>query len=244
MFVFLCKKNRAVSLCLSVLFIIGYVFFFTRYILKYRDSTFDAVYAQATISPCVILDAGHGGEDVGTVSKDGTYEKDLNMQMTTKIGQMLSAQGYTVIYTRESDALLYTEEENVKGLRKISDLKHRTEIANSHQDALFISIHMNSFTSETCEGLQVYFGLQNEMSMHLASSIQNAVVRDLQPNNQRKIKEGKDIYVLENTKIEAVLIECGFLSNPYECEKLKTEEYQKKLSFAIVCGIVEYINEK
>ena len=191
----------------------------------------------------VILDAGHGGEDPGAVSENGLYEKDLNLQITLEIGKALEEKGYIVVYTRTDDRLLYTEEENVKGIRKISDLKNRCKVADRYPDSLFVSIHMNSFGSSKYSGLQVYYSEKNEESRVLADTIQNRVVSDLQKSNNRVTKAGKNMYVLENVKNTAVLIECGFMTNHEECKKLSEKEYQKQLSFSIVCGIIEYMDK-
>ena len=103
---------------------------------------------------------------------------------------------------------------------------------------------MNSFGDSKYSGLQVYYSTQNEESMDLASAIQSGVSSELQQENNRKIKEGKDIYVLENTANPAVMIECGFLTNAEECKKLSEENYQKQLSFSIIRAIIEYIEAK
>ena len=187
----------------------------------------------------VIIDAGHGGEDVGAIGIGEIYEKDLNMQISQKLGEYLNAAGYNVIYTRTDDRLLYTEEQNVKGMRKINDLKNRVAIANAYTDAIFVSIHMNYYGQPSCSGLQVYHSIDAD-SKALAESVQNSVKYTLQPSNSRTIKEGKDIYVLENCNLPAVLIECGFISNADECKKLSEKEYQKELCFSILCGIIEY----
>lgn len=191
----------------------------------------------------IIIDAGHGGEDVGAIGTNNVYEKDLNMQISIKLGDYLKAAGFNVIYTRSEDCLLYTEEQNIKGMRKIYDLKNRVAIANSYSDAIFISIHMNSFGQQNCSGLQIYHSA-NTASQNIASSVQNSVKSLLQPNNRRNIKSGEGIYVLENSSIPSILIECGFISNPEECEKLCQKEYQKELCFAILCGIIEYERNK
>ena len=191
----------------------------------------------------VIIDAGHGGEDCGAIGKNNVYEKDLNMQISLKLGDYLSSAGYNVVYTRTEDKLLYTEEQNIKGMRKIYDLKNRVEIANSFTDAIFVSIHMNSYGADNCRGLQVYHS-DNKSSESLAGLIQRSVINKTQPDNKRQIKLGKDIFILENSSNPAVLIECGFVSNPNECQKLSEKEYQKELSFAILCGIIEYKSKK
>ena len=106
--------------------------------------------------------------------------------------------------------------------------------------AIFISIHMNSFASSKYSGLQVYFSENNDYSRVLATKIQSSVKEGLQNENDRVVKPGKDMYIMENVSNPAVLIECGFLTNYEECKKLSQKEYQNRLSLAIVCGIIEY----
>lgn len=190
-----------------------------------------------------IIDAGHGGEDPGALSNNGILEKDLNLQIAIILGELLAESGYTVVYTRTEDKLLYTEEENIRGIRKISDLKNRCKIADKYPDAIFLSIHMNFYGSSKYSGLQVYYGVNNPNSKNLAVYIQTNVKNRLQSENNRKVKAGNNIYLLENVNNVAVLIECGFLSNSDEARKLSEKEYQKLLCFSIVCGIIEYIND-
>ena len=198
----------------------------------------------AEIGRVIIIDAGHGGEDSGAVGINGAYEKDLNLAIALLLGEELSSRGYTVVYTRTEDKMLYLPEENIKGMRKISDLKNRCKVTEQYDDAILISLHMNSYGSSKYSGLQVYYADASKESERLAGKIQNAVRETLQPKNKRQIKNGSSLYLLENAKGTAVLIECGFLSNEAECEKLSQKEYQKELSFSIICGIIEYIKEK
>lgn len=192
--------------------------------------------------PIIILDAGHGGEDCGAIGVNGIYEKDINLQIATFIGEELSARGYVVLQTRTEDKLLYTEAENIKGIRKISDLKNRVKIFNSYENAVVVSIHMNSFSASKYSGLQVYYS-PCEGSSRLATEIKESVRETLQPDNKRNVKLGDGIYVLKHSENPSVLVECGFLSNPEECERLSKKEYQKSLSFSIVCGIINYVEK-
>ena len=192
----------------------------------------------------IILDAGHGGEDPGAIGVTGVYEKDLNLQLVQEIGKALEEKGYIVVYTRTNDRLLYNEDQNIKGIRKISDLKNRCQAANKYPDSILVSIHMNSFGDGKYSGLQVYYSPGDNDSRLLADKIQSSVKESLQKDNNRVIKQGDGMYLLENTEPTAVLIECGFLTNKTECEKLSQKEYQKELSFSIVCGIIEYVEEK
>ena len=188
----------------------------------------------------IIIDAGHGGEDPGAIGANGVYEKNLNLEIATQVGELLREAGFAVIYTRLDDKLLYAEEENIKGIRKISDLKNRCKIAAEYPNSIFVSIHMNSYCNPKYSGLQVYYSKNNNESKSLAENIQSTVKNEVQSDNNRVIKPGKDIYVLENIPNVGVLIECGFLTNPDECKKLSEKEYQKRLSSAIVCGIIRY----
>ena len=192
----------------------------------------------------VILDAGHGGADSGAVGTSGVLEKELNLAITLLMGKELEEHGYIVVYTRTDDRLLLGEGEDVKGIRKISDLKNRCKVAARYPSAIFVSIHMNSYGDSRYSGLQVYYSALNSESRTLADCIQRTVREELQPNNNRKIKEGNGIYVLENVTNPAVMVECGFLTNEEECKKLSEENYQKQLSFSLIRAIIEYIEEK
>ncbi len=201
-------------------------------------------YTAADETPVIIIDAGHGGEDSGAIGYGGVLEKNLNLEVANELGKQLSDKGYTVVYTRNEDKMLISAEEDIKGLRKISDLKNRCKITSQYQDPIFISIHMNSYGASKYSGLQVYYTDENDASKELATMVQTSVRTNLQNDNKRQIKSGKSIYVLENCSGTGILIECGFLSNEDECKQLSEKEYQKELSFSILCGIIEYIEAK
>lgn len=206
-----------------------------------RSSAYEVAALEETERKTIIIDAGHGGEDCGAIGVSGVYEKDLNLEIASMLGGLLTDEGYAVIYTRTDDRLLYTDEENIKGIRKISDLKNRCKIGAEYENSIFVSIHMNSFAEEKYSGLHVYYSDNNADSYALAMKVQGKVRDTLQPNNNRVPKSGENIYLLENLENPAILIECGFLTNIEECEKLSQKEYQKELSFSILCGIIEYI---
>ena len=188
----------------------------------------------------IIIDAGHGGEDSGAVGADGTLEKNLNLEIASELGRQLTERGFAVVYTRTDDKMLYNEDENINGIRKLSDLKNRCKIAAEYPNAIFISIHQNSYGSSKYSGLQVYYKPDDKQSATLASYIQSSVKNELQTENNRSVKSGKGLYLLENSENTSVIIECGFLSNTEECKKLSEKEYQKELCLAIICGIMEY----
>ena len=221
-----------VALLLSALLALRYVLDTPLYILSATD-----VGAEKT----VIIDAGHGGEDCGAVGINGVYEKSLNLEIANLLADELSGAGFSVIMTRTEDRLLYTEEENIRGIRKISDLKNRVKIAKEYPEAIFVSVHMNSYKTEKYYGFQAYYNGKDERSRLLADTVQRTVREKLQPENKRVIKDGGELHILKNAPTCTVLLECGFLSNKEECEKLCEKEYQKELSFAVACGIIEYI---
>ena len=192
--------------------------------------------------PIVILDAGHGGEDGGASSKDGLKEKDLNLDVALTLGNMLEANGISVIQTRTEDRMLYTEYK--KGSLKMQDLKNRLQVSKQNENSIFISIHMNKFSEEKYSGLQVFYSRNSEESAVLANKIQTKVKEYLQNNNDRETKKANsNIYLLDNIDTPAILIECGFLSNSDECTKLSSEEYRKELAGVIYSSVVEFLNE-
>ena len=202
--------------------------------------------ADAVISEgikAVVIDPGHGGEDCGAIGCSGVLEKDLNLQISMIIGELLEEKGFNVVYTRTDDRMLYRPEENIKGMRKLSDLKSRVRISEENLGAIFVSIHMNSFGDSKYSGLQVYAKDKDADSTALAESIRREVVSTCEPENKRAVKAGDKIYVLEKNTNTSVLIECGFLSNKEECERLSQKEFQKELSFSVVCGIIKYMEE-
>lgn len=193
--------------------------------------------------PTVIVDAGHGGEDGGAVGVTGVLEKDLNLELTQRLAEWLKGAGVNVVLTRDSDRMLYGEGENIPGKRKYYDLKNRLEFAERDPNALFVSIHMNSFSDTRYSGLQVWCA-EGKASLALAEAVTSEVKSRLQPSNRRRVKRADEkLFLLSRAPGCAILIECGFLSNREECERLATEDYRRELSFAIFCGIMEYLKE-
>ena len=191
----------------------------------------------------IVIDAGHGGEDGGAVGKNGVYEKELNLIIAKDLAQMLVANGNTVILTRDSDVMLYDRNVDYRGRKKMLDLAARLKIGEECEGCVFVSIHMNTFPEERYRGLQVYYSPNDDASALLAEKIQSSVCDQLQPTNDREIKKANSsIFILDRIKRPAVLIECGFISNPEECALLCSEEYRQKLTLAIFCGICEYFS--
>lgn len=199
--------------------------------------------AEPKISRAIIIDAGHGGFDGGAVAADGTIEKNINLSIALKLGEMLKFLGYDVVYTRTSDVGTDNLTDATIQQRKKADLNNRLELMSEFVDAEFVSIHLNKFEQKSAKGAQVFYSPNNSDSKALGESIQLSVKQLLQTNNTRVCKKAtQDIFLLHNAKIPAVIVECGFLSNDSELELLKTEEYQYKIAFSILCGIMSYYN--
>ena len=204
-------------------------------------------YASGGISnlKTVIIDAGHGGFDGGAVAADGTVEKDINLKISSYIADMLKTAGYKVVLTREADVSTDDVETDTIAIRKKSDLKNRLKLMKDYPDAIFVSIHLNKFTTSAARGSQVFYNGKILQSKQLGECIQNSIISLLQPENTRVNKQAtSSTYLLYNATLPAVLVECGFLSNKAELEFLKNENYQKKMALCCFLGITEYFSNK
>lgn len=191
----------------------------------------------------IIIDPGHGGEDGGAVSSSGISEKNINLNISKYLYDFLKISNVTPILTRDDDRLLYKDGQENK--KKYYDLRNRVDIANSYDNAMFISIHQNKFAISNYSGFQMYFSKNNPESEKIASLIQNNVKKMLQPSNKRLIKKAdKKILVLDSLNMPAVLAECGFLSNENEAWLLTQEDYQKKIAYTIYISLIDYIDNK
>lgn len=188
----------------------------------------------------VVLDAGHGGEDGGAVGGNGTVEKDVNLSVMLKLQQLLEQSGCTVITTRTEDISLHNSGDEKVGNRKISDLDNRKKIPEEYGADVFVSVHMNTFPDSKYSGAQVFYA-EKEGSKELAENIRTELKNHVNGENKRETKDAEgNIYILDGAKVPSVVVECGFLSNSEEEAKLKSEEYQQKLAFAMYCGIIKF----
>ncbi len=189
----------------------------------------------------VIVDAGHGSPDGGTSASDGTLEKDLNLEIAVELNKILQSMGIETVMTRTDDFSIHDEGAETIRQKKISDIKNRLSIINNTDNAIFVSIHQNHYSSSKYNGTQVFYSKNNSLSKTLADCIRLSVITYLQPDNTREIKQcGTEIYLLYHAQAPAVMVECGFLSNYDDTEKLKDKNYQRRLAFTIALGIVDY----
>ncbi|MBO5312870.1 MAG: N-acetylmuramoyl-L-alanine amidase [Clostridia bacterium] len=226
----------------SVMIVLALGFVFNKFVIP-TDSD-NTVSAFNDNSVRFVIDAGHGGEDAGAVADDGTLEKDLNLKIAKMLYAILRLNGNEVILTRNGDTLLYDyydDLDDYTGKKKVYDLKNRLRIAEEKDNSIYVGIHMNKFSVSKYSGLQVYYSKNNDTSYELASSLKNAVKANLQPLNNREVKRGdSSIYILNEASIPAVLIECGFLSNPQELSNLKNDEYSRALATCIFSALSQY----
>lgn len=188
----------------------------------------------------VVIDAGHGGDDPGKVGINGVNEKDVNLQIAQQVKKFLEANDVEVIMTRESDAGLYDADASNK---KVQDMKRRIALIGEAEPALTVSIHQNSYPEEYVHGAQVFYYEGSTQGEQLADCIQTQLVEKVDPDNTRRIKANDSYYLLKKTDVPIVIVECGFLSNSAEAEKLCTQEYQERVAWAIHIGILRYLNQ-
>jgi len=181
----------------------------------------------------IVLDAGHGGWDPGMVAGK-VEEKHINLSIAQKLQTFLEQGGATVIITRIDDSDL--------ARNKSGDMNARRLIANTSHADIFVSIHQNAYASSSVKGAQVFFFNESDNSQKLATHVQDRIKEFVDSGNKFKPKANSNYYVLKQTEMPAVLVECGFLTNYNERQRLNSEEYQEKVAWGIYLGIVDYFN--
>jgi len=193
----------------------------------------DAAHTMPLSRKIVVIDAGHGGWDPGMVSGK-VEEKDINLCIAKKLQVFLEQGGATVIVTRLEDIGLAN--------RKAGDMQARRLIANTSKADIFVSIHQNSYNSANVKGFQAFYFNESDNSKKLATCIQGRLKEFVNPGNKLESRANKNYYVLKETEMPAVLVECGFLTNPGERGNLTNDAYQEKIAWGIYLGIVDYFH--
>lgn len=184
-------------------------------------------------SACVVLDAGHGGSDPGKIGVNQAKEKDINLQIVEYVRENLENEGVEVILTRTDD----TADES-----KAADMKERVSLINAKHPDMAVSIHQNSYTDSDVKGAQVFYYTHSEQGKELALVMQEEMCLQ-DETNTRQAKANDTYYMLKKTEVPTIIVECGFLSNYEEAEKLCEEEYQKKIAEAICSGIIKGLDK-
>lgn len=183
----------------------------------------------------LIIDPGHGGEDGGATSCTGKLESGYNLEIALRLEDMLHFLGFRTEMIRRTDTAVYRKGETI-AQKKVDDLKNRVRIVNETSGGVLLSIHQNYFSQAQYSGAQVFYG-SAEGSKALAEAVQAALVSALNPGSHRKTKAAKGIYLMEKSRKCAILVECGFLSNPEEEAKLSSSGYQKSLAAVIAAAV-------
>ena len=186
----------------------------------------------------LVLDPGHGGLDGGAVSDDGTKESDLNLAIAEKTRLIAEFLGQETVMTREdgsarTDFSSYSEH---------ADLVRRTELINGTPGAIAISIHQNDFPTGQPSGAQVLYS-GHEGSKRLGCLTHDNLVRLLDPENRRLAEPApKGLYITAHAECPTILVECGFMSNNFEVQKLCDPKYQNSIALVLVASLIQYLN--
>ena len=186
---------------------------------------------------CIVVDAGHGGIDGGATSCTGVLESEINLEIALRLNDVMHLMGYETVLIRDTDISVYTEGKTIAA-QKVSDLKHRVKIVNEIPGAVLVSIHQNTYPDAQYSGAQVFYNDVTE-SKQLASALQSAFAATVNPGSVRQIKQATGLYLMEHVKAPAVLVECGFISNPQEEANLRDVQYQKKFCCVLAATLAQ-----
>lgn len=172
----------------------------------------------------------------------GTEEKDINLAIAKKLQEVFEGKGIRVIMTRSEDDGIWDENSQSIREKKVSDMHNRLDIIKKSKADLFLSIHMNSFTDESANGLRVFYDRQYGESEEIASLIQDEIAQVTGAATQAVKAADTKLFLMKSPVMPSILIECGFISNAKEEEKLKNDEYQSKIAWAIAESVEKYYN--
>lgn len=186
----------------------------------------------------LVLDAGHGGIDGGAISESGLKESDINLQIALKTEALVRFLGIDTVMTRETD----TDNSDNKAYSEHDNLVQRAKLANSTENAVLISIHQNKFPSAVVSGAEVMYS-DNDDSKALGLITQNNLVTLLDSSNRRVARPApKELLLTSSVECPTILVECGFMSNPQEAQKLASNDYQLKLAAILAGSYIQFLN--
>ncbi len=189
---------------------------------------------------CIIIDPGHGGVDGGATSCTGVLESKMNLDIALRLEDLCHLLGFNTKMIRRTDMSVYTEG-NTIAAKKISDLKQRVKIVKETEHAVLVSIHQNYFLESKYFGTQLFYA-NTEGSRELAKQMQNNINSHLIANNKRQPKAADGVYLMQHIDCTAILVECGFISNPEEEAKLRDKSYQNRLCCVIAATLSNYLD--
>ncbi|MEG0073047.1 MAG: N-acetylmuramoyl-L-alanine amidase [Clostridia bacterium] len=213
-------------------------------LLGQKNNNVTEVISTPSTGKVIVLDAGHGIPDEGAVGFRGTTEQKINLEIVLKIQKLLEQNGSIVVITRSDEKAIYNDEKASIKQKKISDIYNRVDITNSSNADLLVSIHLNKFTDPKYSGWQTFYKTGSIKSKKIAEDIQEYINKNMNKENNRIPRVIKDIYLIDNSEIPSVVVECGFISNNEESILLKENEYQNKIAWGIFMGIQEYFRSE
>ena len=189
----------------------------------------------------LVIDAGHGGFDGGAVGSNGTTEQDINLSIAQRVQALAGFFGVRTALTRaDENALDYDSSRSIRE-NKVADIRAREQIVRETSDPVFVSIHLNKFSDAQYRGAQVFYSPNHAGSKTLAELLQASLADGCDPANTRQAKRAENtIYLMNQLECPAVIVECGFLSNPAEEQLLNDTGYHKKIAASIVTGYLRY----
>lgn len=230
---FLVVKRKTLLVCVALLVVLAVG------CILLPPATRPAMAVMQQGSRIVVIDAGHGGEDGGAVAASGAVESGINLAIAQRLNALLQLLGEETVMIRTEDVSIYSEDAQTLRQKKASDLKNRVALVNGTPGAVLISIHQNSLpSSPRVHGAQVFFAA-TEQSDALAASVQQTLNAGVNVSNEKHEKQiDATIYLMKHVNCPAILVECGFLSNAQEAERLQEAEYQQRLAVSIAAGFL------
>ncbi len=228
----LCKRAGRTLLYLAALFSLG-LFYVSMQAPQTVATTAD-LQADAPLPKLIVVDAGHGGEDGGSVGYAGTVEAGLNLEVAQLVREKLMRRGIEVVMTREDEKAL--------GPTKKADMAERRRILNTEGATLCVSIHMNAYGDRAVSGPMAFYQKGSQKGQRLAEHVIAAVCEAVE--HPLRMANPGDYFVVRECKSPAVLVECGFISNAEEEKLLNAPEYREKIAEGVVKGISAFLQEE
>ena len=225
------NKRRMASILLALFLVLPVI------VILIATDSYVTVSGSADIFPLLIIDAGHGGLDSGAIAADGTKESELNLAIALKIRAIAELYGIENCLLRQGDNTL-SDSQNYSEHR---DLERRTEIVNSKENCVYLSIHQNCYPTGQPSGSLVIYSSESG-SEAFGKLTHDSLIKQLNPNNRRMAEPADNkYYILSHVNCPAILVECGFMSNFSEMEKLKTSNYQSSISAVLMGSFIQYV---
>jgi len=222
------------------MWVLGGITFFIILLIVTGSLKLTSVFSSSLKNKVIVIDPGHGGADPGA-QNSGFKEKDINLDISIRLRDSLASKGCIVILTRDVDKDFYLPGFVLGRMAKRAELDKRINMATESNADLFISVHTNSFPRSITYGMETYYHLKSSPGKALAELIQKQLTQ-LQSDNHRKSKAG-DYYLINQSKMPAVIVEVGFISNPRERNLLLSNNYRDSIASAIGTGIENYFND-